>query len=393
MKIGILGQGVSGVILAIMLKKKDSSLDITIFDHNDKTNKKLLATGNGRCNLGNLNIDDKSYNNEFAYSLYNDFDINKQREFYDSIGIMTRVLNENLVYPFSLSSQQIVSYLNKLIKEFKIKLINNVNLDSYNVNDNRVEVIIKNKLYIFDKFIFATGGKSKEALGSDGTVFKLLKKHGYLIKELKPGLSPIRVYENTKGIENERLKGKISLLIDKKIVYQEFGEILVKKDGLSGICIMNCSSIISRSKNFKKATISIDLFNEFTLEELENKFKKYNDLAGFSFLEGIFTLKMSEFIRKNSGAKNLYKFDNRDVKNIVSYVKNVTFTYKENYGFDDSQVTIGGIDLSYLKETLESKIEKNIYFVGEMLDVDGLCGGYNLMLCLASSNRVFTSLN
>ena len=124
MRVGILGQGASGVILAIMIKKKDPSIEVTIFDHNDKTNKKLLATGNGRCNLGNTKIDDNSFNSEFALNLYKDFDIYKQREFFDSIGLETRILNDTLVYPYSLSSSQVVAYLNKLLKECKVKLIN-----------------------------------------------------------------------------------------------------------------------------------------------------------------------------------------------------------------------------------------------------------------------------
>lgn len=392
MRVGILGQGASGVILAIMIKKKDPSIEVTIFDHNDKTNKKLLATGNGRCNLGNTKVDDKSFNSEFALNLYKDFDIYKQREFFDSIGLETRILNDTLVYPYSLSSSQVVAYLNKLLKEYKVKLINDVNLDSYVINKNNINVVIKNKLYVFDKFIFACGGKSKSSLGSDGRIFKLLKEHNYIINELKPGLTPIRVIENTKGIENERLKGNIKLIKDKKIIYEENGEVLIKKDGLSGICIMNASSIIQRVKPGKKNLISIDLFNDISEEKLEEKFKKYNGLAGFSFLEGVFTIKIADFIRKNSGAKNLYKFDNRDIKNIAHYCKNMVFTYKENYDFDDSQVSIGGVSISNLKDTLESKIEPNIYFIGEMIDIDGLCGGYNLMLSFASSYRVFKSL-
>lgn len=392
MRVGILGQGASGVILAIMIKKKDPSIEVTIFDHNDKTNKKLLATGNGRCNLGNTKVDDKSFNSEFALNLYKDFDIYKQREFFDSIGLETRILNDTLVYPYSLSSSQVVAYLNKLLKEYKVKLINDVNLDSYVINKNNINVVIKNKLYVFDKFIFACGGKSKSSLGSDGRIFKLLKEHNYIINELKPGLTPIRVIENTKGIENERLKGNIKLIKDKKIIYEENGEVLIKKDGLSGICIMNASSIIQRVKPGKKNLIFVDLFNDISEEELEEKFKKYNGLAGFSFLEGVFTIKIADFIRKNSGAKNLYKFDNRDIKNIAHYCKNMVFTYKENYDFDDSQVSIGGVSISNLKDTLESKFEPNIYFMGEMIDVDGLCGGYNLMLSFASSYRVFKNL-
>ena len=392
MKIGIIGQGYSGVMLAILLKRHDLNIDVTIFDHNEKTNKKLLATGNGRCNLGNLEYNDNTFNSEFTKNLYLNFDINKQRELFNELGLETRTIN-NLVYPYSLSSNQVVAYLNRLLKEYKVKLVNGVNLNSYEVSDDFVTITMSNrKIYKFDKVIFATGGKSKEVLGSDGSIFKILKTHNYTIKDLKVGLAPIKVSENVKGIENERLKCIASLYLDKDLVYQEDGEVLIKKDGLSGISIFNISSIIARNKTAKKTRIVLDLFKDYKIEELEEKFKKYSRIAGFSFLEGIFTIKMSDYIRKNSGVKNLYDFDNREIKYIAEYTKNMEFTYISTYDFNDSQVTIGGVSIDNLNDDLSSKLEKNIYMIGEMIDIDGLCGGYNLMLCLASAYKAYTSL-
>ena len=392
MKIGIIGQGYSGVMLAILLKRHDLNIDVTIFDHNEKTNKKLLATGNGRCNLGNLEYNDNTFNSEFTKNLYLNFDINKQRELFNELGLETRTIN-NLVYPYSLSSNQVVAYLNRLLKEYKVKLVNGVNLNSYEVSDDFVTITMSNrKIYKFDKVIFATGGKSKEVLGSDGSIFKILKTHNYTIKDLKVGLAPIKVSENVKGIENERLKCIASLYLDKDLVYQEDGEVLIKKDGLSGISIFNISSIIARNKTSKKTRIVLDLFKDYKIEELEEKFKKYSRIAGFSFLEGIFTIKMSDYIRKNSGVKNLYDFDNREIKCIAEYTKNMEFTYISTYDFNDSQVTIGGVSINNLNDDLSSKLEKNIYMIGEMIDIDGLCGGYNLMLCLASAYKAYTSL-
>lgn len=348
MKIGIIGQGYSGVMLAILLKRHDLNIDVTIFDHNEKTNKKLLATGNGRCNLGNLEYNKNTFNSEFTKNLYLNFDISKQRELFNELGLETRTIN-NLVYPYSLSSNQVVAYLNRLLKEYKVKLVNGVNLNSYEVSDDSVTIAMSNrKIYKFDKVIFATGGKSKEVLGSNGSIFKILKTHNYTIKDLKVGLAPIKVSENVKGIENERLKCIASLYLDKELVYQEDGEVLIKKDGLSGISIFNISSIIARNKTAKKTRIVLDLFKDYKIEELEEKFEKYSRIAGFSFLEGIFTIKMSDYIRKNSGVKNLYDFDNREIKRIAEYIKNMEFTYISTYDFNDSQVTIGGVSINNL---------------------------------------------
>ncbi len=393
MNIGILGAGYSGVMLSLFLKLKDENIEITLFDHNDKVNKKLLATGNGRCNLGNLEINKDSYNCEMAYKLLNDFDIKKQIELFNELGLMTRVINNTLVYPNSLSSNQVVAYLNKILNYYKIKVIDKVNLLDYKIENNEVITTFSNhKSYKFDKFIFATGGKSKSTLGSDGSIFELLKKHKYKINALKPGLTPIKAKENVRGIENERLKCHAKLYLDKVLAYEEDGEVLFKKDGLSGILIMNIESIIKRNKEAKKTRIVLDLFNDKTEEELFQIFKKYPRFRGFSFLEGIFTIKMSDFIRKNSNVKNLYNFTSSEINLIVKYVKNMEFTYLDSYDFNDSQVTIGGINFNDLNEDLSSKLEPNIYMIGEMLDIDGLCGGYNLMASLASSYRVYKSL-
>ena len=391
MKIGIIGQGASGIILAIMLKKGNPEMDVTVFDHNDKSNKKLLATGNGRCNLGNLKITADSYNNEFGKNTVKKFNPQKQIEFFESLGIVTRKLGD-LVYPFSLSSNQVVAYLNKIMKEFKIKLINDAYPSYYKAEENDVEVSLKNKVYKFDKLVFATGGKSTPNLGSTGDLFKMFQQHKYRIMDMKPGLAPIVVEENVKGVENERLKGKVSLVIDRDVIYQEEGEVLIKKNGLSGISIFNCNSMINRRKKGKKTKIVIDLFPDLTVDELEQKFSKYAGLTGFSFLEGVFTIKMAEFIRKNSRAKNLFKFDSRDIRNIAEYCKNMEFTCKESYGFESSQVTLGGIDINNLNEDFSSKIEPNIYMIGEMVNVDGLCGGFNLMFAFASAYQASKSI-
>ena len=384
MKVCIIGQGASGVTLSLMLKKEDPTLDITILDHNDKTNKKLLATGNGRCNLGNLEIKKYSYNNDFGFKIYNKFDVNKQRDFFESIGLITRNLNE-LVYPYSLSSNQVVGYFNKLLKEYKVKLINKVKIDDYKVNEDNVEVTFNNKTYKFDKVIFACGGMSTPSLGSDGSLYKLFKKHNYNIIALKPGLTPVIVKENVKGIENERLKGNVKLFINNKLTYEEEGEVLFKKNGLSGIAIFNASSFISRSSSSSKIKIIMDLFPKISESELLKNFEKYSSFARFSFIEGIFSLRVSEFIRKNSNAKNLYKFDSRDLKNIAHYCKNMEFNYEKNYDFNSSQVSVGGIDTNLLNDDLSSKLEKNVYFAGEVINVDGLCGGFNLMFAFACS--------
>ena len=146
--------------------------------------------------------------------------------------------------------------------------------------------------------------------------------------------------------------------------------------------------MIARSSKFKKATISLDLVPEYSFDEIYKILLEHNSTSKCSVLNGFFTKTMSEYIRKEAGIKNLSSFTTSEIKKIAQKLKNFEFTYKETYSFENSQVTVGGIDLNQINENFESKKEKNIYLIGEILDADGLCGGYNIMWAIASANQL-----
>lgn len=392
MKIGIIGQGISGLFLSIFLKKKNILNDVTLIDKNVSPCRKMLATGNGRCNLANLCINETSYNSIFIKDIVEDYNASKIIAFLNEIGVFTRNF-DNLVYPFSLSAKSLADYLINIAKEYKVKFINNESFLDYTVLENgKIEVVTSKKKLVFDKLVVAAGSPSAYQLGGSDTVLNIFEKHGYVIKPVKAGLTPLRTIEQTKNAENERVKAKVKLTIDKKVVYEEQGEVQFKKDGLSGIAIFNCSSMISRSSKFKKAMISLDLMPNITLEDLSTTLFKLNSISKSSMLLGIFTKTMSEYIRKASGVKNLSSFTPSEIKKIAQTIKNLEFTYKETYSLKESQVSVGGISLSEVNSNLESKKEPGIYFIGEILDADGLCGGYNIMFAIASAHKVAENL-
>ena len=389
MKLAIVGQGAAGLFLALNLAAKDfkHKIDITLIDKNINPGRKLYVTGNGRCNLANKVVDQYSYNDQFATLITRENDYIKMVAFFRSLGIGTRTL-DNLVYPFSLNAPAFTDNLINLLKNYKVRFINKTEVLDYELVKDGVLLKTPSKSFIFDKVVFTTGGKSHKVFGSDGSFFDVLKKHKYKIEPLKVGLAPIKVLENVRPIENERLKCAASLVIDGHQVYRENGEVLFKKDGLSGICIFNISSMIARDPGFKEAKVYLDLFPELPDSTLLAQFEKDNKVSKYNFLNGYFTKKISEYIRKFSKCKNLMSFDQTELKKIVKFVKNMEFTYQNTYGFDDSQVTIGGINIKEINENFESNREKNVYFIGEVLDLDGLCGGYNLMLCFAESKKL-----
>lgn len=387
MKIGVLGQGFAGIFLALFLKEKDPRIDVTLIDKEETAGRKVLATGNGRCNITNLVIQPNAYNSEDALSVVSDFPGEKIVSFLKSIGIFTREYN-SLVYPYSNSAKSFLDYLIALCKERKIKFVNREKLIDYTLENGKIRVKTLNKIFIFDKFVLACGNVSAPQLGGSDLVFKVLEKHGYKMVTPKVGLAPIQTEEKPVTIQNERVKAKVSLYIDKNLSYEETGEVLFKKDGLSGIVIFNCASMIARSKRFKKATISLDLMPDYDVDKLVALLTKLNDVSKASVLSGIFTKHVAEYIRKASGVKNLNSYTPTEIKKIAVTLKNLIFTYKATYDFKDGQVAVGGVDFSNLDFDLESKKEPGIYFAGELINADGLCGGYNITFAIASAHKV-----
>ncbi len=392
MKLGIIGQGAAALFLSLALVNKNSDIEITIIDKNEKVFKKIYATGNGRCNLSNFIVDHNTYNDNFAYELVKKHDINSLISFLKEVGVLTRTLDGNLVYPYSLSAKAFVDYLVSYLKKRNVKFINNTEVIDYKSEmNNQIKVLSKDKnVFIFDKLIIDTGGKSSLNLGTDGSFFKTLNSHGYKISPLHPGLVPIKVKENIKEIENERIKVEATLINMDKELYKESGEIIFKKDALSGIVMMDFSSMISRNFNVLENTlIKLDLFKDYSRDDLYNLFKKDNN-ENVPFLYGYFSKKIADYIYKEANIFNKNKkLGDFELKLIISNVKELTFTFKELYQFETSQVTVGGVELSMINSNnFESTKEKNVYLIGEVLNLDGLCGGYNISLCYAEAMQV-----
>ena len=366
MDILVIGAGVSGVTFAINLKRKHPDYHIDIFEHIDKPLKKVLATGNGRCNIANKLF----YNQELANQIVSKYNYEYQKDFLSSINIQTKLIGD-LSYPRSESAVTVRNAYLKELTRLGIDIKCNIEVIKYYPLDNRYYVETNQGNYIYDYIIFAVGGKSSSKLGSDGSLFSLLRSHGYIFKDMYPALCPIKTKENTSFIDGVRVKGLVKLFKDDELVFIESGEILFKKDGLSGIVIFNASRIIAKDVN-KTYKISIDLLEDISQEEL-NKYLSTHEIEDL----------LSAYLHPKMAAYFLRLDLNKD--NLIDRLKDFRFKFKSLYDFNDSQITVGGIALDNLNEYFLSKKEKNIYFLGEMLDVDGPCGGYNLMWAIASA--------
>ena len=393
MNILIVGSGCSAVYLASLISFYKKEIRVDILSNDDVIGKKILVTGNGRCNLGNLgNIGINEYNNEITKDIVSSFSIENIISFLSNIGIHVTTIN-NLVYPYSLSSKNYRELLSAFVLNNKnVKVLKDLKFVDYISKNNEVEVQLNNNIKTYDKIVFATGGISGNNKNS-AEIIGILKKHNYVITPFRPGLASIKTKEKTALVNGKRVKCDISLLKNNKLIYKEHGEVLFKKDGLSGISIFNCSSLINRSNEIADFVISLDLFPDYDLTNLINLLTKFNKSNTNSLLHSFFDKELSLFILKMIQMNKVSKYNEKEIKSLAFSLKNLKFHYESTYDFKDSQVSIGGISYSNLNITsLESLLEKNIYFIGEILDSDGLCGGYNLMFAFASAFKVLNSL-
>lgn len=368
MKIAIIGAGAAGVMAAISIKRQNPNYNVVIFEHLDKPLKKILATGNGKCNLGNSKLDLNKYkNSEFVKNVFSNYTYKKYKELIESIGFLTKE-NNNLLYPQSESAITVREAFLKQLNSLKIEIKLNEELLDYK---SEKQILIKTNLgeYYFDKLIITTGGCSNPKLGSDGSIFSILKSHNYQLVETKPGLCPIYVKEKTKILDGIRVTANVK--IDEN--FSELGEVLFKEKGLSGIVIFNASSEIAKlNKNSVK--ICLDLLPNYDFKQLKNLRKSPSNTE---FLDSLIHPNLVKYFIQNG-------YD----KDPIKYLKNLPFTFDKFYGFEFSQVSVGGLSIKEINNNFQSKREKNVYFLGEVLDVDGPCGGYNLTWAFYTSSLI-----
>lgn len=367
MKVIIVGAGASGVTAAINYKRNHTDDEVLIIEHLDKPLKKILATGNGKCNLGNAKLDYSRYNNpEFVEKITANYDY---VEFFNSISIKTKLIDD-LAYPVSESAVSVREALLKETAKLGIKIDIENELVDYKV-DKVITVKTKKADYVCDKLILAGGLKSSPKLGTDGSLLKVLEKHGYEIANPEPGLSPLFTKEKTKIIDGIRVKSQVELKKEGKSIHKENGEVLFKDHGLSGIVIFNTMSLIARNL-VGKYEIIIDLLPDHTQQELDSYLREHSfDELMLAYINPKLVTYLKDRYQTNS--------------EVLKHLKHLEFTFDHSYGFEFSQVSVGGVSTTEVDENLMSKKEKGVYLIGELLNIDGPCGGYNLTWAFASA--------
>ena len=396
----IIGGGASGLMAAIVAK--DFGVDVAIIEGNDRIAKKILATGNGRCNITNNTISSPfttfhSENTDFFLETLNSFTIEDTKSLFLSLGLPLTELENGKMYPKSLQASSVIDIFRMALDDRQIPLYTNCKVTSVDkkkdftlcTNNSEYEKFCCNKL------ILSCGGKAASKTGSDGSGYKLSKLLGHNIIEPLPGIVQLKLdYPYLKALSGIKFDGSATILINDKAVRTERGEILFTDYGISGPPIMQLSYYASKALyNDSKVTLRIDMFPNESNEDIENFFTTHFSIFNYreisSALIGIINKKLISTILKDVGIKDIHlpcgNIDWKYINRLINKFKKWDFNCIGTNGFPNAQVTVGGVNTSEVNSTtLESKLVKNLYFCGEILDVHGDCGGFNLQWAWSS---------
>lgn len=392
-KIGIIGGGPSGIFSAINVKNEND--EVYLFDKNDKIGEKLRITGNGRCNITNTAYYDQFLdkilrNKSFMYSSFSKFDNYSMIDFLKSQHIDIKIEENGKVFPKSDDSREIIDMFDRLIEKRNIKFIGKSQIIKVDKLDNGKFIIKSDKdSYIFDDLIIATGGLTYPKTGSTGDGYKFAKNFGHQIVEPKASLSPLYIREKfpikALNISNVAIHAKGE---DKS--YLEYGDILISNSFITGPAAISFKARVCRDKltkvwidflaDYSKESLDkviVDLINESPKKNLTNSLKS---LINESLLEII--LERSK-INKDIKSYELNKAMRHD---IITMIKEFKLNLDTRENFNNAVITSGGIDVKEINpQSMESKLVKNLYFVGEVLDIDALTGGYNLQVAFSTA--------
>lgn len=392
----IIGGGAAGMCAAINIKMRDRSISVAVIEQLLRVGKKLITTGNGRCNISNIQITLDRYHGEnvtFADYALTNFDNYYAADFFAELGIVFTYDEKGRAYPYSLQASSVVDALRFSLDEYGVDTFVDTTVLSYKKQDTDFVIKTNKNDFLAENLIVATGLYSGgQKLGSNGSMLNMLKKSGYKTVKTTPAIVQIKTETDVvKGLKGMKVNADATLIINGTSIRSDFGEVLFCDYGLSGPPIMQISREVERASGDKY--IVLDLMPEYS-------FTNVYDMLTFraaalharnldEFLSGMLNKRVGQAVIKMCGLKlsdSVLSLNINNIKQITSVIKGMKFKVTGTTGFDNSQVTAGGLDtVQFDPETMMSKREKNLYCIGEILDIDGDCGGFNLQWAWSSA--------
>lgn len=399
MKVAVIGGGASGAVATILLKRK--GYDVLLIEKNEKIGKKLYITGKGRCNLTNdcsgeeflLNV---VSNPKFLMSSINSFDSQSTIEFFEGLNLKLKTERGNRVFPLSDKSSDVIKALTSEIVKLGVDIHFNETVKNISLTENgNFSILTDKNEYFTDKVVVATGGLSYPSTGSTGDGYTFAKRFGHTVTECFPSLCGI----NLKGDEFKDLQGitlkNVSLKAEQngKAYYEEQGEMLFTHYGVSGPLVLTLSALTARRSHgdiniyidFKPALSEKQLDARLLREFLENKTKDIKNVLFNLLPKAVVPLVLKrcnipEF-------KKVSVISQKERESLINVLKGLKFEFNGLRGYNEAVITSGGVSVKEINpKTMESKLVKGLYFIGEVLDVDAFTGGFNLQIAFSTAN-------
>ena len=394
-EIAVIGGGASGLMAAITAKK--SGKEVIILERKDRILKKVLITGNGRCNITNVNANISNYfgkNISSVENILNRFTPQDTMDFFNELGIICNEENRGKVYPLSGQASSVVDALRFEAERLGIKIETEFYVRKIEKDGFKFRIYSEDRKKIeAGRVILAAGGQSYPELGSNGSGFELAKELGHSVTKLSPSIVQLKTEKHqVKGLQGIKTDVAVTAYGDNKKICTYDGELLFTDYGISGNVVFNISFVMPLYKNVE---FEIDFMEKFDYNELYEMLKErkriLSHLTMENYFNGMINKKLGQFLSKVSGIEKLSKpvkdLNDSDIRKLCTVLKKYRVKILETTGFKNAQVTAGGVSLDEVNiETLESKIVKGLYFSGEVLDVYGECGGFNLQWAWASGH-------
>ena len=403
-KMCVIGAGPAGIIAAGIAGSLGK--DVTLLEKNEKIGKKLFITGKGRCNITNSSpiedfFDNILTNKSFLYSSFYSFTNEDILKLLASYGLKVKVERGNRIFPESNKSSDVIKVFQQFLSDNNVSLKLKTNIKDIEKKEDKFLLKTDNNMILtFDKLIITTGGKSYPTTGSVGDGYKFAEKLGHKIIKIKPSLVPIEIKEESiRELQGLSLRNvSISAYADNKMIYNEFGEMIFTHYGISGPIVIPMSSYLHKSLN-KEIKIYLDLKPALSVEKFDDRllrdFQKYNNKQLKNALDDLLPQRLISYVIDLSGIdpeKLVHQITKDERRDLLNSMKRIPMTFKSFRPIEQAIVTSGGVSTKEINSsTMESKIVPGLFFAGEVIDVDGITGGYNLQIAystgyLAGSN-------
>lgn len=392
--VAVIGGGAAGMMAAITAARE--GVKVTILEHKDRIGKKILSTGNGRCNFTNTYQTPACYrsdNRDFAWNIIQKFNVEKTISFFKELGIYPKDRNGYL-YPYSDQAAAILKVLQIEIAKLDICVMTEINVLDIQPVKRGIRVTTDKKTITVDSVILACGSKAAPVTGSDGSGYQLAKLLGHRIVPVLPSLVQLRCAEKFyKSISGVRVQGTVEIYADDISLASDTGEIQLTNYGISGIPIFQVSRYAAKAIYQKQSVTAVlnfmpDMNKDEFLSFLQERITLCPHKTLDEFFIGIFPKKLCElWIRLSRLPKEMRVSDlsGEQLEKLVLLIQHLRTHITETNAFEQAQICCGGVDTTEINpDTLESNYVPGIYFAGELLDVDGICGGYNLQWAWSS---------